>query len=149
MTQPVCIHVYILTKLDFSISYKESGFKIITINWNIAISCIYEWIKCCPKRNKILMNDIIIRVCFKNTALKYPGCWPSIFDGSSLTTVVLDHIRNLLGRFIIWHALTNAEGYVLWRNRDRSMSVVANENNDVTLCHLEKRVVNKYGSVCH
>jgi hypothetical protein len=27
-------------KLDFSISYKESGFKIITINWNIAISCI-------------------------------------------------------------------------------------------------------------
>jgi len=39
-------------KLDFSISYKESGFKIITINWNIAISCIYEWIKCCPKRKK-------------------------------------------------------------------------------------------------
>jgi hypothetical protein len=39
-------------KLDFSISYKESGFKIITINWNIAIFCIYEWIKCCPKRQK-------------------------------------------------------------------------------------------------
>ena len=46
---------------------------------------------------------------------------------------VLDHIRNLLGPFIIWHALTNAEGYVLWPNRARSMSVVANENNDVTL----------------
>ena len=45
---------------------------------------------------------------------------------------VLDHIRNLLGQFIIWHALTNAEGYVLWRNHARSMSVVANENN-VTL----------------
>jgi hypothetical protein len=46
---------------------------------------------------------------------------------------VLDHIRNLLGQFIIWHALTNADGYVLWRNRARSMSVVANENNDVTM----------------
>jgi hypothetical protein len=46
---------------------------------------------------------------------------------------VLDHIRNLLGQFIIWHALTNAERYVLWCNRARSMSVVANENNDVTL----------------
>jgi hypothetical protein len=46
---------------------------------------------------------------------------------------VLDHIRNLLGQFIIWHALTNAEGYVLWHNRARSMSVVSNENNDVTM----------------
>jgi hypothetical protein len=43
-------------KLDFSISYKESGIKIITINWNIAISCIYEWIKCCPPK-KVFMND--------------------------------------------------------------------------------------------
>jgi hypothetical protein len=43
-------------KLDFSISYKESGFKIITISWNIAISCIYEWIKCCPKRKKLMLN---------------------------------------------------------------------------------------------
>ena len=52
-------------KLDFSISYKESGFKIITINWNIAISCIYEWIKCCPKRKKYWwMIDLI-----KNTIL--------------------------------------------------------------------------------
>ena len=46
---------------------------------------------------------------------------------------VLDHIRNLLGQFIIWHALTNAEGYVLWCNRSRSISIVANENNDVTM----------------
>jgi hypothetical protein len=46
---------------------------------------------------------------------------------------VLHHIRNILGQFIIWHALTNAEGYVLWRNRARSMSVVATENNDITL----------------
>jgi hypothetical protein len=46
---------------------------------------------------------------------------------------VLDRIKNLLGQFIIWHALTNAEGYVLWCIRARSMSVVANENNDVTL----------------
>ena len=52
--------------LDFSISYKESGFKIITINWNIAISCIYEWIKCCPKRTNIdewlilLKNTILL-----------------------------------------------------------------------------------------
>jgi hypothetical protein len=34
------------------ISYKESGIKIIIINWNIAISCIYEWIKCCQERKK-------------------------------------------------------------------------------------------------
>ena len=53
-------------KLDCSISYKESGFKIITINWNIAISCIYEWIKCCPNRNNIdewlilLKNTILL-----------------------------------------------------------------------------------------
>ena len=39
----------------------------------------------------------------------------------------------LLGQFIISHVLTNTEGYVLWRNRARSMSVVANENNDVTM----------------
>jgi hypothetical protein len=70
-----CLNIiyFCSVKLDFSISCKESGFKIITINWNIAISCIYEWIKC--------------RVCFKNTALKYPGCWPNIFDRSSLATV--------------------------------------------------------------
>jgi hypothetical protein len=41
--------------------------------------------------------------------------------------------RNLLGQFIIWHALTNAEGYVLWHNCARSMSVITNENNDVTM----------------
>ena len=48
---------------------------------------------------------------------------------------VLNHIRNLLGQFIIWHLLTNAEGYVLWRTRARSMlvAIVANENNGVTL----------------
>ena len=46
---------------------------------------------------------------------------------------VLDHIRKLLGQFIISHALTNAEGYILRPNRARSMSVVANENNDVTM----------------
>ena len=56
--------------LDFSISYKESGFKIITINWNIAISCIYQWIKCCQKRKKsidewliLLRNIILLRKC--------------------------------------------------------------------------------------
>ena len=38
--------------LDFSINYKESGIKITTINWNVAISCIYEWIKRCQKRKK-------------------------------------------------------------------------------------------------
>jgi hypothetical protein len=32
---------------------KESGIKIITINWNIAISCNYEWMKCCEKRKNI------------------------------------------------------------------------------------------------
>jgi hypothetical protein len=57
-----CIY-FCSVKLDFSISYKKSGIKITTINWNIAISCIYEWIKC--------------------------GCWPSIYDRSSLTTVFM------------------------------------------------------------
>jgi hypothetical protein len=53
-------------KLNFSISYMESGIKIITINWNIAISCIYEWIKCCQKKGKsidewlILLRNIIL-----------------------------------------------------------------------------------------
>jgi hypothetical protein len=41
-------------KLDFSISYKESDIKI---NWNIAISCIDEWIKYCQKIKNVLMND--------------------------------------------------------------------------------------------
>jgi hypothetical protein len=49
----------------FSKSYKEYGIKIITINWNIAISCIYEWKKCCQTRKNInewfiLLNDIIL-----------------------------------------------------------------------------------------
>jgi hypothetical protein len=49
----------------FSKSYKESGIKIITINWNIAISCIYEWMKCCQKRKIInewfiLLKDTIL-----------------------------------------------------------------------------------------
>jgi hypothetical protein len=55
-------------QLDCSISYKESGIKIITINWNIAITCIYEWIKCCQKRQKsidewmiLLRNNILLR----------------------------------------------------------------------------------------
>ena len=74
----------------FSKSYKESGIKIITINWNIAICCIYEWMKCCQKRKIInewfiLLRDIIllgksqlvtsyslkldVNICFWNPAL--------------------------------------------------------------------------------
>jgi hypothetical protein len=45
----------------FSKSYKESGIKIITINWNIAISCIYEWMKCCQKR-KIINEWFILLI---------------------------------------------------------------------------------------
>ena len=46
-------------------SYKESSIKIITMNWNIAISWIYEWMKCCQKRQIniecfILLRDIIL-----------------------------------------------------------------------------------------
>jgi hypothetical protein len=42
-----------------------TGIKIITINWNIAISCIYEWMKCCQKRKIInewfiLLREIIL-----------------------------------------------------------------------------------------
>ena len=37
-------------KLYFSKSYKESGITIIMINWNIAISCNYQWMKCCQKK---------------------------------------------------------------------------------------------------
>ena len=47
-------------KLDFSISYKESGFKINTINWNIAISCIYEWIKYCQKEKNNIDKWLIL-----------------------------------------------------------------------------------------
>jgi hypothetical protein len=47
-------------QLDCSISYKESGIKINTINWNIAISCIYEWIKCCQKRQKSIDEWLIL-----------------------------------------------------------------------------------------
>jgi hypothetical protein len=41
------------------------GIKIITINWNIAISRIYEWMKCCQKRKIInewfiLLREIIL-----------------------------------------------------------------------------------------
>ena len=37
----------------------------ITINWNISISCIYEWMKCCQTRTTInewfiLLRDIIL-----------------------------------------------------------------------------------------
>ena len=54
-------HCFLQCKIRFfSKSYKESGIKIITINWNIALSCIYEWMKCCQTRKKIiLMNDLI------------------------------------------------------------------------------------------
>ena len=53
-------------RLDFSISYKDSGIKITTINWNIAISCIYECITCCKKENYdewliLLRNMIVLR----------------------------------------------------------------------------------------
>jgi hypothetical protein len=53
-------------KLDFFLKVnKESGIKIITINWNIAISCIYEWMKFCQTRQNInewfiLLRDIIL-----------------------------------------------------------------------------------------
>ena len=38
---------------------------------------------------------IIIRVCITNTALKYPGCCPNIFDRSSLTTVYKVTFNNI------------------------------------------------------
>ena len=59
-------HCFLQCKIIFcSKSYKESGIKIITINWNIAISCNYEWMKCCQKRKIInewfiLLRDIIL-----------------------------------------------------------------------------------------
>ena len=59
-------HCFLQCKIIFfSKSYKESGIKIITINWNIAISCIYEWMKCCQTRTIInvwfiLLRDIIL-----------------------------------------------------------------------------------------
>ena len=68
-----CPNIYLCSvKLDFSISYKESNIKIITINWNIAISCIYEWIKCCQKEKKVLMNDwfyLEILFCWEKSQL--------------------------------------------------------------------------------
>ena len=52
-------------KLDYSKSSTEFGIKIITINWNIAVCCIYEWMKCSQKRKNIdkwfiLLRDIIL-----------------------------------------------------------------------------------------
>ena len=55
-------HCFLQCKIRFfSKSYKESGIKIITINWNIAICCIYEWMKCCQKRKIINEWFILIR----------------------------------------------------------------------------------------
>ena len=70
-------------KLNFSISYKESIFKIITINWNIAISCIYEWIKCCPKRKKNIDEWLIL---LKNTIL--------LMKNQLVTSCTLKHYVN-------------------------------------------------------
>ena len=59
-------HCFLQRKIRFLLkSYKESGIKIITINWNIAISCIYEWMKCYQTRKIIkkwfiLLRDIIL-----------------------------------------------------------------------------------------
>jgi hypothetical protein len=51
-------HCFLQCKINFfSKIYNESGIKIITINWNISISCIYEWMKCWQK-GKLLMNDL-------------------------------------------------------------------------------------------
>jgi hypothetical protein len=53
---------------------------------------------------------------------------------------VLGHIWNLSGQFIIWHALTNAEGYVLWHYHARPMSVVPNENNVTLLREIYRKM---------
>jgi hypothetical protein len=69
-------------KLNFSISYKEFGFKIITISWNIAISCIYEWINCNIMLNYnkisgiyILTNPVIYK--WPNRFVYMLTFWPS------------------------------------------------------------------------
>ena len=59
-------HCFLPCKIRFfSRSYKKSGIIIIMIKWNIAISCIYEWMNCSQKRKIInecfiLLRDIIL-----------------------------------------------------------------------------------------
>ena len=60
--------------------------------------------------HSIFILTIIIRVCFKNTALKYPGCWPNIFDRSSLTTVYKWHTQNYL--FLLYYHWTTRYNFV-------------------------------------
>ena len=57
---------FCIVKLDFSISYKESGFKIITINWNIAIFAFTNELNVAQKEKNIdewliwLKNTILL-----------------------------------------------------------------------------------------
>ena len=51
-------HCFLQCKIK---SYKESGIKIITINRNIALSCIYEWMKWCKTRKNINELFILLR----------------------------------------------------------------------------------------
>ena len=52
---------------------------------------------------------------------------------------VLDHISNVLGQFIIWHALTNVEWYILWRNHARLPSRHNNVETRLTIgCYVEQ-----------
>jgi hypothetical protein len=58
-------HCFLQCKIIlFSKSYKESGIKIITIHWNITISCNYKWMKCCQKRKIINEWFILLRYYF-------------------------------------------------------------------------------------
>jgi hypothetical protein len=68
-------HCFLQSKIKiFSKSYKESGIKIITINWNITISCIYEWIKCCQIRTTIIRIYILTNPVLINDTTGFYTC---------------------------------------------------------------------------
>ena len=105
------------------IRYNRDGF--ITMKWK---TTIYHTVGTILQSNrKILEKD---KLYTSLSVICASFLWSVPID--EVKVDVLDHIWNLSGQFIIWHALTNAEGYVLWHYHARPMPVVANENN-VTL----------------
>jgi hypothetical protein len=123
---------FIFTKRNYITTNK---YKRKNLHWHTS----HRFTLACRLFKFSKLSAISCRICNYLWSLRY--LFLSVICAAFLWSVpidkarvdVLDHIRNLVGQFIFWHALTNEEGCVLWCNHARSMSVVANENN-VTLC---------------
>ena len=105
------------------IRYNRDGF--ITMKWK---TTIYHTVGTILQSNRNILEKDKLYTSLSVICASF--LWSVPID--EVKVDVLDHIWNLLSQFIIWHALTNAKGYVLWHYRARPMSVVASENN-VTL----------------